>query len=205
MKKILFYASLVGSVCALIIISVIADVQLSNLSSIHAPSETAIIAPIAIILGASVKPDTTPSDALRDRLLVGVKLYQSHQVKQLLVSGDDGAYRADEVDSMKKFLIENHVPEKDILVDGHGYRTYESCKRAASVFHITSALVVTQRFHIARAVYLCDHLGVHAIGITSDLTSYKSIVFFWLRDLLSSAKAWWDIRIMPPASPVRYS
>ncbi|MEO5927309.1 MAG: ElyC/SanA/YdcF family protein [Patescibacteria group bacterium] len=149
--------------------------------------------PYAIILGASVLPDGRPSDALRDRLLVGEALYREGKVEKLLVTGDDGGFRSDEVDSMKAYLLSEGVPEDAITVDGKGYRTYESCKRAHEEFHIDRAIVITQRFHMGRALYLCNELGVESKGMTADLEHYTKIKFFWARDLAASVLASWDI------------
>lgn len=192
-----------GAVSALILL-MISDVQFRYLSRIHSPSEISNLehTDIAMILGASVKPDNTPSDALRDRLLVGISLYKEGVVKRLLVTGDDGAYHANEIPIMKRFLIDNDIPDPDILVDGQGYRTYESCKRATEVLHLTKLIIVTQRFHIGRALYLCNSFGVDSVGVTSDLQTYQKNAWFWLRDIAASAEAWWDVNIWHPKPPV---
>lgn len=194
---------------ALVCISIVAQVQTQYVSRIYSVDQFLSIdqvapAPVAMILGASVKLDGTPSDALRDRVTVGVQLYKQAKVRTLLMTGDDGEFHANEVATMKRLAIEAGVPEKDILVDEHGYRTYESCKRAVEVFGVKQGMIVTQRFHLPRALYLCSHLGMEAWGVSADLQTYERIVFFTLRDLASSLKAWWDINIMTPASPVQY-
>jgi vancomycin permeability regulator SanA len=104
---------------------------------------------------------------------------------------------------MKALAEREGVSSTDILLDGHGYRTYESCKRAVQNFGVTSTVVITQRFHLARALYLCDSFGLEVQGLPADRQGYKSIVVFTLRDLLASAKAWWDINIWTPESPVK--
>lgn len=167
--------------------------------------ETPYLAPTAMILGASVKLDGTPSDALRDRVIVGIQLFKSSKVSYLLMTGDDGGFHANEVATMKRLAIEAGVPADRILVDEHGYRTYESCKRAVEVFHVTKAVIVTQRFHLPRALYLCSHLGMDAQGVSADLQTYERIVFFTFRDLAASLKAWWDINIHAPRPPINYS
>lgn len=192
--------------CTAIALCVIGDVQTRHFRDIYSLPQALPPAPfpVAIILGASVIGEDTPSDALRDRLLVGLELYRRGTVEKLLVTGDDGGNRSNEVVVMKNFLLNQGVPEEAILVDPRGYRTYESCKRAISVFHVTRAIVITQRFHLARALYLCNQLGVESVGVTADLQLYRRIVFFWVRDLTASAKAWWDIHIAPPDPPVVY-
>ena len=156
------------------------------------------------MLGASVKLDGTPSDALRDRIDIGIRLYKENKVDALLMTGDDGAFHADEVATMKRLAVEAGIPEKDIWVDEHGYRTYESCKRAIEVFGVKQGIIVTQKFHLPRALYLCSHLGMQAEGVSADLQTYERIVFFTLRDFASSLKAWWDINVLMPKSPVQY-
>ncbi|MBP6944999.1 YdcF family protein [Patescibacteria group bacterium] len=184
-------------------VSIIQQIQRHYQPAIRSVSEVTP-APTAMVLGASVKLDGTPSDALRDRVMVGIQLYKEGKVSNLLMTGDDGGFHANEVATMKRLAIEAGVPEKDILVDGHGYRTYESCKRAVQTFNIRQAIVVTQRFHLARALCLCSHLGMDAQGVAADLQPYERIVFFTLRDFAASLKAWRDINIDPPPSPVAY-
>jgi len=161
--------------------------------------------PVAIVLGASVNEDLTPSDALRDRIMSAVELYDKGIVDKLLMSGDDGKFHIDEVRVMIDTAMEAGVPAEDIWSDGHGYRTYESCKRAIEKFQITEAVVVTQRFHISRALFLCNQVGIDTIGYVADRQTYKKNSFFWVRDLASSAKAFWDIYVDEPLPPVEYA
>lgn len=191
------------SLAGLAIAGMCADVQLHYLNRLRLASDQDARASTAIILGASVKSDGQPSDALRDRLLVGAGLYKDAHVRQILITGDDGAYHAKEIDVMRAFLIKQGIPSDAILSDPHGYRTYESCKRAAEVFQIKDAIIVTQRFHIARALYLCESFGIQSIGVSSDRTSYQRIIYFWVRDLGASVKAWSDIHLITPEPPVK--
>ncbi len=159
---------------------------------------------VALILGASVKRDGTPSDALFDRVMTGIDLYKEGKVSKLLMTGDDGKFHTNEIQAMKKIALEHGVPEEDILTDGHGYRTYESCKRAVAVFHITDAVIITQNFHLPRAMYLCTQLGMQNIqGLSADRRHYRQIVFFSFRDAFASIKAWIDINVFPPDPPVK--
>lgn len=160
--------------------------------------------PIAIVLGASVKRDGTPSAALEDRILTAANLYKTGKVDSLLMSGDDGQFHIDEIKTMVRVAREAGVPDNAIQTDGHGYRTYESCKRAHDVYGVTEAIVVTQRFHLGRALYLCNRLGIDAVGVVADRRSYDLIVSFWLRDVLSSIKAFSDVNLLPPVPPVAY-
>ncbi|MFA5129597.1 MAG: ElyC/SanA/YdcF family protein [Patescibacteria group bacterium] len=158
---------------------------------------------VAMVLGASVNKDGTPSDALADRITTAVDLYNGGTVKTILLTGDDGKHNADEIDVMKKAVEDLGVPDKDILIDGHGYRTYESCKNAIQTFHITSMIVVTQKFHLPRALFLCNELGIDSVGYVADKRHYASAGWFQFRDLLASVKAFWDVYVQNPRPSVK--
>lgn len=206
-KTFFFYwIKIIGLTGCLFILAMMADVQLHYRDRIEnwavSPNPVKDDSWTIIVLGASVKDSNTPSDALRDRLDEGLRLYQefSHRI---LITGDNGLHRSDEISLMKRYLLEHGVDEKDLLVDGWGFRTYESCARARSEFQIKKAILVTQRFHLTRALYLCNELGVESIGSVADKGPYKKIFYFWSRDLLASVKAWSDINIVTPESPIQ--
>jgi SanA protein len=198
-----FWILFFSAIAVLGTLATIAVVQFSYAFRIAHSAEDADPAPVAIVLGASVNKDGTPSDALRDRILTGADLYREGKVDALLLSGDDGKFHVDEVDAMKKTAIEAGVPESKILIDGKGYRTFESCSHAIGMFYVTKAIIVTQRFHIGRALFLCNELGIDASGVTADRETYVNGTWFWARDLLASAKAFWDVYAHRPAPPVR--
>lgn len=180
----------------------VAAVQWSQVSAIRPSLDRVDASPVAMVLGASVKQDGTASDALADRVMTGVDLYKQHKVEKILMTGDDGRFHVDEVSSMKKLAVESGVPAEDVLVDGQGYRTYESCKRAVQEFAIKKAVLVTQRFHLGRSLYLCHDFGMEVQGIAADRHSYDKIVSFVVREIGASIKAWWDVHIQEPKSPV---
>lgn len=184
--------------------AVIAIVQFSHLGDIRHSIDDVESVPDAIVLGASVKKDGTPSDALYDRVITGVELYRKGKVKRLIMSGDDGRFHVDEVAAMKELALDEGVPAEDVQIDDHGYRTYESCKRAVEVFDVRDAVIVTQRFHLARALYLCASFDMNVQGLPADRRSYTDFWQFLGRDLLASAKAWWDIHVQVPEPPVAY-
>ncbi|KAA0206593.1 hypothetical protein EDM68_01825 [Candidatus Uhrbacteria bacterium] len=205
--KLLLKRTLLGltgavTATALLIVGAIGYVQFVEAGSIV--NQRGDLRPVeyAIVLGASVKQDGTPSDALEDRVMEAVDAYKDGKVRTLLMTGDDGAFHINEVETMARVAHEAGVPAGDIVVDGHGYRTYESCKRAAQVYGITEAVVVTQRFHLSRALFLCDSFGIDVQGLAADRRTYRRIGFFLGRDLLASFKAFWDVYMWQPKSPV---
>jgi len=141
--------------------------------------ETVPAAPVALVLGAQVDPDGTPSPFLAGRLTVAKRLYDTGKVKVLLVSGDFGQPDYDEPDAMRKWLVAHGVPVRKVVVDYAGFDTYDSCARATRIFGIRQAIVVSQTFHLARAVALCRHLGIDATGVGDD--SVRSAWFDWWR------------------------
>lgn len=197
--KYVFLALVLGAV---FVTAVISDVQFRYKGRMHEVADAPQM-PVAIVLGASVKRDGTPSDALRDRVLTGVDLYRAGKTKMLLMTGDDGARHIDEVSVMVRVAEEAGVPPEAIQTDPHGYRTYESCKRAVQEYGVRKALVVTQRFHLGRALYLCNSFGVDAEGVSADRQNYVKYLWFWTRDLLAGFKAFWDLRVWAPQPPIR--
>lgn len=200
--RILRWVLASGFLTVAFVSSVILYVQTKEIGFIKPDAISIEEAPYAIVLGASVTESGNASDALMDRILTGVELYRAGKVDKILMTGDDGGFHIDEVRVMARIAAEQGVPATDLIVDGQGYRTYESCKRAKEVLKIDRAVVVTQRFHLARALYLCRSFGIDIQGLAADRQPYQKIVQFTIRDLLSSFKAWFDINIYPPQPPV---
>ena len=155
-----------------------------------------------LVLGASVLNTGEPSDALRDRLLTAIDLIHAKKAPVILISGDDGGFHQNEITVMSNFLFSQGIATSTVRIDGEGYRTYESCKNTVSQ-GIHSAIIVTQRFHLARALYICNELGIESQGVIADRQSYRRILFFWSRDILASVKAWFDVNVYVPASPLQ--
>ncbi len=152
---------------------------------------------IAIVFGAKVWDNGEPSPVLYDRVLTAVELYRAGRVKKLLMSGDNPTANYDEPTAMKKTAMELGVPENDIVLDFAGRRTYDTCFRAKEIFEIEKAIVVTQEFHQARALYLCNNLGVNSIGITANRRKYEGNDYWKFRDFFSVASAWFEMNFLP--------
>jgi vancomycin permeability regulator SanA len=126
-------------------------------------------APVALVLGKLVAPDGTPSPLLQARLELAYRLYSSGRVSSILVSGDGGSRPGyDEVGGMRRWLMEHGVPADAIMSDPAGFDTFDSCTRARRLFGVERALVVTQSYHLPRAVALCRHAGIDAAGVGDD-------------------------------------
>lgn len=154
---------------------------------------------VAIVFGAGLRPDGTPSPFLQQRLDLALDLYERHRVRALLVTGDNGRSSHDEPAAMKAYLVLHRVPAADIAIDDAGFSTYDSCYRAKAVFGIRDAVVVTQGYHLPRAVFTCRRLGIDAVGLGgSELHQFRSKTLrFTAREVLSSVKASWQLVTRP--------
>jgi len=151
------------------------------------------VMPTAIIFGAGLWRDGSPTPVLYDRVATGVALYQAGKVKQLLMSGDGTTNR--ETVAMRRVALEMGVPEEAIVLDAAGLRTYDSCLRARDLYGATQVLLVTQQFHLPRALFICEALGLEAVGVIADRRQYNrvSLIFTNLREVLATANAVLDI------------
>ena len=136
-----------------------------------------------IILGCGVHDDGTPSAMLEDRIKTGAELYKAGAAPKILVSGDHGTVGYDEVNTMKDLLIGMDIPSEDIFMDHAGFSTYESMYRANAVFGVKRAIVVTQDFHLPRAVYDAGENGIESIGVSADLRRYAGVKFNYIREI----------------------
>lgn len=141
-----------------------------------------------LVLGAFVRSDGSLSHMLEDRMTYGVDLYEQGAAPKLLLSGDHGTKGYDEVNAMKTFALEAGVPEDDIFMDHAGFSTYESMYRARDVFAVQTVLVVTQGYHLYRAVYNARKLGLEAYGVASDPRSYGKVLYNNTREALARVK-----------------
>jgi vancomycin permeability regulator SanA len=152
-------------------------------------------APVALVLGAQVYPDGTPSAYLAARLDLAERLLDAGKVKAILLSGDHSRWEYDEPGSMQAYLLARGVPASRIVLDYAGFDTYDSCARARRIFGVRKAIVVTQTFHLDRAVALCRHLGVDADGVGDD--SVKWMADIWRRNVIreraAAVKAAYDV------------
>jgi vancomycin permeability regulator SanA len=152
---------------------------------------------VAIVFGAGVRSDGSPKDALYDRIVTAVELYRAGRVRKLLMSGDNPTQQYDEPTAMKQTAMQLGVPEADIVLDFAGRRTYDTCFRAKEIFEVQKAILVTQEFHQARALYLCSNLGVDSVGITANRRKYLGENYWAVREFFSIFSAWFEMNFLP--------
>jgi SanA protein len=146
-----------------------------------------------IVLGARVYKNTHLSPMLADRMRTALDLYREGKADRFLLSGDHGTKEYDEVNAMKDFLLAEGVDAGDIFLDHAGFDTYDSMYRAREIFQADSVVVVTQSFHLPRAVYLARSLGLDAVGVSADRQAYAAVFHNNVREILSRVKACLDI------------
>lgn len=148
-----------------------------------------------IILGAGVYPNGNLSPMLKDRVDTTIELYKNNKITKILVSGDHGRKEYDEVNAIKDYLLENNVPKEDIFLDHAGFDTYDSMYRAKYIFEVSDAVIITNEFHLPRALYIADKIGIDAVGVNADKRNYPRVEFNKLREKIASIKAYLDIKI----------
>ena len=148
----------------------------------------------ALVLGAQVKPDGTPSDMLADRIAAAAGLYQAGRVEKLLLSGDHARVDYDEVGTMRRILLAQGIPARDIFTDHAGFDTWDSAQRAKRVFDVSTAVVVTQGFHMARALYDARRAGLQVTGFSADRRDYGGVMAkLRLREAAARVKTMGDV------------
>lgn len=193
MRRSIVFRALVIVVIAIAFACLAAMFNVLRFQSSIVPIGEVDHAPVAIILGAKVKADGEPSDILRDRLLTAIDLYRAESVDKILVSGDDGQIEYDEVNAMRLYLLAANVDADDIFLDHAGFDTYDSMIRANKVFGVTKAIIVTQEYHLPRALYLADAFDINAQGVAADRQTYLGILRYQARELLADVKAVVDV------------
>jgi vancomycin permeability regulator SanA len=155
---------------------------------------------VAIVFGAEVKKDGTPSVVLRDRVETAVDLYKRGRVEKLVMSGDNRFVGYNEPESMRQYALTLGMPDSDIVLDYAGRSTYDMCYRTKEIFGVNSAILVTQGFHMPRALFLCKAFGIDAVGVEASNYYYlkRSRLIWNTRELLATVKSVWDVYLTRP-------
>jgi SanA protein len=155
---------------------------------------------VAIVYGAAVYGNGRLSAVLRDRMETAIALYEGGQVQKILVSGDNREASYNEPGAMMAYAIQRGIPQADIQPDYAGLRTYDTCYRAKHIFKVESAVLITQDFHLPRALFTCNALGIKAIGVTADRQPYRAARWYETRETAATLVALFDvIRRQQPA------
>ncbi|MEN4010914.1 MAG: ElyC/SanA/YdcF family protein [Chloroflexota bacterium] len=157
-------------------------------------------APVAIVFGAGLTRDGRPTPVLRDRVAVAARLYFSGKVEKLLMSGDNRFVEYNEPGAMKTYALSLGVPEEAIVLDYAGRRTYDTCYRAKHIFGVHHAVLITQKFHLPRAVFTCNALGIQGEGVIADQRIYNQFSqrYWRLREIPATAMAFLDVFVTRP-------
>lgn len=141
-----------------------------------------------IVLGCQVKSDGTPSHMLEDRLKRGVALYEAGAAPKILMSGDHGTKDYDEVNAMKKYAMDAGLPTADVFMDHAGFSTYETICRAKEIFQAKKVLIVTQTYHLYRAMYIAEAFDMEAYGVAAEYREYSGQLARDIREVLARVK-----------------
>ena len=154
--------------------------------------------PVAIVFGAGITADGRLTPMLRDRVDAAIELYRAGGVQKILLSGDNRFVNYDEPGRMYDYALAQGVPPEVLVRDYAGRRTYDTCYRARAIFGVEQATLVTQAFHLPRALFTCEGLGLEVIGLSADLRNYRSTSYYAVRDGLALLRAWWDVVVVRP-------
>ena len=187
LKKIIIAVICIGIICSAAVLGINFYVVKSSKKYILDMDNAGDGYDCVLVLGCGVWGDT-PSHMLEDRLLVGIELCKNGASEKLLMSGDHGRDEYDEVNVMKKFATDRGLASEDVFMDHAGFSTYESMYRARDIFKAKKVLIVTQEYHLYRAIFIARRLGLEAYGVTSDLRDYGGQIFRDIREILARNK-----------------
>ena len=155
---------------------------------------------VAIVFGAGLTRSGGATAILRDRIQTAANLYFAGKVEKLLMSGDNSTMDYNEPEAMRQYALSLGIPNDDIVLDYAGRRTYDTCYRAKEIFGIEKAILVTQPFHLPRALYLCNMLGVDGVGVAARNYNYRrmSLLYWNMRELAATVTAMVDVHVTRP-------
>ncbi len=186
MKRILIIALIVVLIGVCLVLGINGYVCLT--AAPYLDSDAMPEADCILVLGCGVRPDGQPSLMLRDRLDKGLALYEAGAAPKLLLSGDHGRAEYDEVNGMKNYVMAKDIPSEDVFLDHAGFSTYESAYRARDIFQAKTVVIVSQRYHLYRAVYIARSLGLDAWGVSAEDISYFGQLGREAREVLARSK-----------------
>lgn len=155
---------------------------------------------VAIVFGAGLLRDGSAGPVLSDRMQTAVNLYQAGKVDKILASGDNRFVEYNEPEAMRQYALDHGVPNEDIVLDYAGRRTYDTCYRAKHIFGVDEAILVTQPFHMPRALFLCNSFGIKAVGVEANNQYFlkRSRLWWNFRETFAVFQAAWDVIVTKP-------
>ena len=196
---------IVKTLLSFLIIALLAILLPRLITALHALIRTYTLADIpferaAIVFGAGLWRDGSPTPVLEDRVATAAELYFSGKVEKILMSGDNRFENYNEPAAMREYALQLGVPDDAIVLDYAGRRTYDTCYRAKAIFGLARAILVTQSFHLPRALFICNMLGVESIGVEADKRVYqrRTMLYWNLRELGATLGAVWDVLVKHP-------
>lgn len=188
--KILCFLICLGVLGALAVLGINGIVKGSTKKQILTSEEAAMLTDVdcILVLGCGVRSDGSPSDMLQDRLQMGVELFELGAAPKLLMTGDHGRENYDEVDVMKSFAVDSGIASEDVFMDHAGFSTYESMYRAKEIFQAKKIIIVTQEYHLYRAIYIAESLDLEAYGVSADYRTYSGQTARDVREILARVK-----------------
>lgn len=189
MKKVIKYGIIIIIAIMIMIFGINFFVKITTQKQIITNNECSKIQDVdcIIVLGAGIWGDK-PSPMLEDRLLEAISLYENNVSSKIIMSGDHGRAEYDEVNIMKKYAIEKGVPSEDIFMDHAGFSSYESVYRAKEIFEVKKVVIVTQKYHLYRSIYIANKLGIEAYGVGADPRRYVGETYREIREILARDK-----------------
>lgn len=192
-KIIIILAAIVAGLAILAVAAIFglnAMVKATTKNQILSVEEAAVLEDVdcILVLGCGIHDDGSPSDMLHDRLRRSVELYEAGAAPKLLMSGDHGRKGYDEVDAMKSFAVEAGIPSENVFMDHAGFSTYETMVRAKEIFQAQKIIIVTQEYHLYRAMYIGQRLGMEVYGVSSNYRRYRNQKAMDTREVLARVK-----------------
>jgi len=189
LKRILLY-SIICAVVGIIVLLILNGIIMARVETriISSEEASALKADCILVLGAGIRDNGTPSHMLEDRLKTGIQLYEMGTAPKLLMSGDHGRIGYNEVGVMKSFSVQRGIPDSNVFMDHAGFSTYESLYRARDVFMAKKIIIVTQEYHLYRALFIAESLGLEAYGVSADLRTYMGQPLREIREIAARLK-----------------
>lgn len=199
LKRLFILGVIMVTLCVMIVIVTNLTIYFSVKNNIKTEEEaSALEADCIIVLGAGVRDDGKPTWMLEDRITVGTNLYHNGTAPKLIMSGDHGRVEYDEVNTMKNYACNAGVPSEDVFMDHAGFSTYETMYRAKEVFQAKKVVIVTQKYHLYRALYDAKRLGLEAYGVSASLRDYTKMQYYReVREWMARTKDFFQLFTKP--------